>query len=298
MSVAERDPRADRSNETSVPVLQPFAALIAVTTDWEISHVSANIDAFLGLDASILGHTLDQVFLDEAVHEIRGVLNATAGQDGVGRLYGCALRLGFPAFDLTVHDRGDRFILEFECGEAPTRVDDIGLVRGLISRVRQSNSPKEAAHKAARSLRALTGFDRVSLCASRGQGAEVLAEASMPGMETLSDVDIDKYIKSLSAISHPFMVADIDAELVSIISRPGVSLLDTGFAISAAPDPVIKDALRASNVKASLSMPIIRHGETMGWVICHHSRPLCAGFRMRVLADLFVELYAYTLSEN
>lgn len=301
MSVADRGlPIGGAPREVvALPVdIQPFAALIAVTSDWEITHISANIGAFLDIDASVLGHILDQVLLDGAVHDIRGVLNATAGQNGMGRLLGCDLRLGYPPFDLTIHDVETGFILEIEPAEPPSRLDDIGLIRGLIDRLRQARSFQDVASRAARSLRALTGFDRVVVCEVGADGSAIpIAEASMPGTAGLLEAEI----KASDVLSHAHlqqnsqlcMTADVDAAPVPLLSRTSDAPLDLTHAISEAATPSCLSFLRASGAKASFAVSIVHNGALVGLIICHHQKPLRTGFRTRMLVGLFADLFTY-----
>lgn len=303
MSVAERNLTLGSDiggTRDTDPRLQSFACLIAVTIDWEIIHVSANIGDFLDLDSSILGHTLDQVLLDDAVHEIRGVLNATAGHGGVGRLLGSNLRHGYPQFDLTIHENAHGFIIEIERGEPLSKIDDIGLVRGLMARIKQSATKDEAAEKAARSIRALTGFDRVTVCQVRKDGAaEVISEASMPGIASLTEAGLTAQdVSAIGLDRHQQLVADVDAAPVAVMSRPSSAPLDLHLAISLAPTAACRGLLRAHGAKAALTIPILCKNKVAGLILCHHTKPLRAGFRMRMLVDLFVDLYAYEFAET
>ena len=298
---------ADRGLSRAVPAdmaapsdikIQPFAALIAVTSDWVITHISANMSTFLDVDASVLGHTLDYVLLDQAVHDIRGVLHATAGQNGLGRLLACDLRLGYPQFDLTVHDVETGYIIEIEPSEPLSKIDDIGLIRGLIERVRHGDTLEDVATRAARSLRALTGFDRVVICQVQKGGQNTpIAEALMPGTSALSarefksdDVLNDTKHRLNSQLS---LTADVDAPAVDLLSAPNAQRIDLSHAKSELATPACQAFMRASGAKSSLAVSIVHGGELVGLIICHHPKPLRTGFRTRMLVGLFADLFTY-----
>lgn len=302
MPVADPDlntglPRAD-PNEIAHPSIQPFAAVIAVTSDWVITHISANIKDFLDIDALVLGHTLDHVLLDDAVHDVRGVLNATAGQNGMGRLLGCTLRHGFPQFDLSVHSVETGYILEIEPSEPVSRIDDIGLVRGLFERVRQANTLEDVASTAARALRALTGFDRVAICQVDPFGkACVIQEVSMPGFAPLGTM-----VKNASNVlpkmnparnAQLCMISDVDTPPIGLQTQSGDAALDLTHAISAMPVVECVAFARACDAKASFAVSIAQHGTLIGLIICQHQKPLKTGFRTRMLMGLFADLFAY-----
>ncbi|NNE88221.1 MAG: GAF domain-containing protein [Silicimonas sp.] len=306
MSVAERGLGIDRKIIPATrmdPKIQPFAAVIAVTTDWVITHISANIVEFLDIDASVLGHTLDHVLLEDAVHEIRGVLNATAGHGGAGRLLGCDLRHGYPQFDLTIHENETGYVIELEQGEQLSKMDDIGLLRGLMARVKQASTPEETADKAARSIRALTGFDRVSVCrVLDDERGKVVSEARLPGIRTLLGNEIAaEYVADmgnvLNAHAQQQIVADVDATPAVLMSGPDHAPLDLTHAISLAPTPRSLAFLRMHAARAALSLPIINDGGLIGLVVCHHAKPLRAGFRTRMLVELFVDLFAHEFAK-
>jgi light-regulated signal transduction histidine kinase (bacteriophytochrome) len=301
MSVADRGlSRAVTSGmaATSDIAIQPFAALLAVTSDWVITHISENIGAFLDIDASVLGHTLDSVLLDDAVHDIRGVLHATAGQNGMGRLLGCDLRHGYPQFDLTVHDVDRGYIIEIEPSEPLSRIDDIGLIRGLIERVRQGESLEDVSARAARSLRALTGFDRVLICQVDDSGRSTpVGEARMPGTGALPAREITAG-DVLNHTRHPLnsqlsMTADVEAQSVKVLSRPDALPLDLTHAISEEATAACRNFLRASGGKSSFAVAIVHGGTLVGLIICHHPKPLRTGFRTRMLVGLFADLFTY-----
>ncbi len=269
-----------------------------MTSDWVITHISENIGTFLDLDASVLGHTLDHVLLDEAVHEIRGVLNATAGQNGMGRLLGCDLRHGYPAFDLTVHDIATGYILEIEPSEAMPRIDDIGLIRGLIDRVRQADTLEDVSVRAARSLRALSGYDRVVVRRVEPDGRSIATgEARMPGIAPLNADDV----MASDILSHTndqlnsqlCMTADVDAVLVPLVSTLDAPSIDLAQAISEAPSPECSAFLRASGAKASFAVAIVQKGRLVGLIHFQHQKPLRTGFRTRMLVGLFADLFTY-----
>ena len=301
MSVADRNLSGTAVEGKGAPSglqIQPFAALLAVTSDWVITHVSENIGTFLDIDASVLSHTLDSVLLDEAVHEIRGVLHATAGQNGMGRLLGCVLRHGYPQFDLTVHDVETGYIIEIEPSEPISRIDDIGLIRGLIDRVRQGETLEDVSTRAARSLRALTGFDRVMICGVFEDGCcRPITQALMPGTDALAvrDFGVRDVLGHTSTPlkSQLSMIADVDAKAVEVLSIPGAKPPDLTHAISEAPASTCQSFLRITETKSSFSVSIVHNQSLVGLIICHHPKPLCTGFRARMLVGLFADLFTY-----
>ncbi|WP_392353991.1 hypothetical protein V8F63_15505 [Brevundimonas sp. LF-1] len=70
---------------------------MALTADWQVARVSANIQDFLNQSPeSVIGALIQEVFTAKAVHDLRNRAAMLGGRDAVERLFGCVLVDGGP----------------------------------------------------------------------------------------------------------------------------------------------------------------------------------------------------------
>ena len=206
----------DREPIHLVGAVQPFGFLIAVSgSDWIVTRVSANVSRWLGREPSdLLGQAIYQVFMENAVHAIRGHLQSAIMADTVARAFGLTLTAAGPQFDVAVYISGDSVVIECEPSLDEPALNAGALVRGMIARLQQTGDQRAFYRVAAREMRALIGFDRVMVYRFDPDGSgEVIAEAARAGLESYPR-------PALSGIGHPAAGADaLPAQLVAHHSR-------------------------------------------------------------------------------
>jgi PAS fold len=100
--VAEKRKAVDLTNCDREPIhilgaIQPIGFLIALTSDWMVSRVSANIGDFLPFPADeMLGRSLGETFTPAAIHSLRNRLSMLRGPNAVERIFDCALVMALP----------------------------------------------------------------------------------------------------------------------------------------------------------------------------------------------------------
>lgn len=293
----------DREPIHLLGAIQPFGFLIAVSSDWLISRVSANLPRFVAVQAvdSVLGQPLASVFSAEALHTIRNRMLYLSGADAMERLFSIALFDDARRFDLAVHLSGDQIVFEAE----PAIADSIsaGALRGMMARLDQSETLTAFLRSGAREVRALTGFDRVMVYRFDETGAgEVVAEAARSGIGSFlglhypaSDIPVQAralYLRNLFRI-----IADVDAEAVAVIPQedPRGRPLDLSLSVARAVSPIHIEYLRNMGVAASLSISIVIEGRLWGLFACHHYGPRLPSLERRSVAELFGQMFAMKL---
>src|SRR5580704_14158634 len=89
---------------TRLERIQSFGFLIALSRDWIISRVSANLEQMLGIDPrAALGDPLDSWIDRESLHAIRNRMAGLSLTGGVERMYGVCLVKERSPFDIAVH---------------------------------------------------------------------------------------------------------------------------------------------------------------------------------------------------
>jgi light-regulated signal transduction histidine kinase (bacteriophytochrome) len=121
---------------TRLERIQSFGFLIALSRDWIISRVSANLEQMLGIDPRVaLGHPLDSWIDRESLHDIRNRMAGLLLTGGVEHMYGVSLVKGRSSFDIAVHYVGDLIVFEGEPAGLDSRMDAASLVRTMVARL-------------------------------------------------------------------------------------------------------------------------------------------------------------------
>ena len=200
--------------------VQPFGFLIAVTnTSWTVTYASHSIKEWFDLTAEqLLGQPLESVFSLEAIHSIRGQLQAAIMGDTVSRLFNIDITDTGKRCDVAVHVVDGLVVIECE-SSVVEGADNTGLmVRGIIARLQQTHNLRAFYRVAAREMRAMTGFDRVMVYRFDHDGSgEVISESARGGLESYLGLrypasDIPRQARILYERNWLRLIADIPAE--------------------------------------------------------------------------------------
>ena len=300
-------PSVDLTNCDREPIhilgaIQLFGGLIAVTSDWLISRVSANIANYVGRDArELLGKPLAGLLTDQGVHDLRNRATLLRHSGAVERMFGMNLIEGQPPFDVAIHLSGRLLVIEFE--PASQTADATSVVRGMIHRLDETEGMASFLHQAARQVRAVTGFDRVMIYRFDETGSgEVVAEARNSTVDSFLGLhypasDIPAQARALYLRNIFRIIADVSAEEVPIIPELDGSgqPLDLSMSVLRSVSPIHIEYLKNMGVGASLSISIVVEGKLWGLFACHHYAPRLPGFTDRTAAELFGQIFSLKL---
>src|ERR1700722_5554502 len=297
----------DREPITRLDRIQSFGFLVALSNDWTVVRCSENLKAFLGVSAEqALGRRFDSLISEQATHDIRNRM-AMLFSTGAERLYGVRLLAGKErAFDLSVHLASDLLIIEGEESQPDSRMEAASMVRAMIARLAQADTPETFHRNAARQVGAITGFDRVMIYRFDETAAgEVIAESTTFGVDSFLGLhfpasDIPVQARALYVRNAFRIIADVASPPVTLPPPVGgvVQPLDLTMAITRAVSPVHIEYLRNMGVGASLSISIIIEGKLWGLIACHNETPRLPSFVMRTAAELFGQMYSLKLESR
>lgn len=284
-------------------LIQPFGFLLALSSDWLIARVSANVADFIRWSPDeVIGQPLIDVIGGEAVHAIRNRISLLRGLDATERLFGLPVGGIETRFDVALHLSDDAIVIEFEPCQSEG-VDGAGMIRSMMTRLDQAADMRAFLREGARQVRALTGFDRVMVYrfASNGDG-EVIAEAVRSGIGSFLNLryphtDIPRQARELYRRNLFRIIADVAAAPVPVLptlderGRP----LDLSLSVQRAVSPIHIEYLTNMGVAASLSISIVIEGRLWGLFACHHHSPRCPGLDRRSLSELFGQMFAMKL---
>jgi light-regulated signal transduction histidine kinase (bacteriophytochrome)/CheY-like chemotaxis protein len=297
----------DREPIHQLGAIQPIGFLIALSSDWMISRVSANISSFFDSPAEdLIGRPLTELMPPAAIHGLRNRVAMLRGPDSIERIFGCTLIDGVHPFDVALHMSNGRIILEAEPGAADDHSDVTGTVRSMIARLDQADGMTAFYNEGARQVRALTGFDRVMVYRFAADGSgEVVAESAKTGIGSFLGLhyppsDIPTQARELYKRNLLRIITDIDAEPVPIVPQLDENRqpLDLSLAMLRSVSRIHIEYLRNMGVRASMSVSIIVEGRLWGLFACHHYSPRCPTFERRSVSELFAQMFAMRLESR
>lgn len=287
--------------------VQSYGVLVAVSLDWMIHHVSENAESLFGMPArEITGRPLFEFLPQGEIDRIRKKLRLIEQGSNNVRLFGVELFKDGRKFDVSVHQSGARLVIEFEQKATAVDRDELSEVYPLITRLKQYKTTEKILNEAARGLRALSGFDRVMVYQFGADGSgTVMAEArdssatSYLGLRFPAS-DIPKQARALYKKSLLRLIADVNDAGSPIYPQtsPEGEPLDLSLAVTRAVSTIHLEYLRNMGVGASMSVSIIKDGELWGLFACHHNSPRYIDFELRSAVELFVQLFAYELTQH
>ena len=297
----------DREPIHRLGAVQPFGFLIAVSSDWLVTHISANAGDWLGgAGEELIGRPLNEIVSRRATHDIRNKLQILRAADSVERLFGVALHEGGPLFDLAIHVTGGHIVVEAEPHVVDESFNSTLVVRSMVANMHQAASFKSFAQKATMQMRALIGFDRVMIYRFDDAGSgEVIAETARAGLEPYLGLhypasDIPKQARVLYERNLLRIIADIDAMPAPILpAAPGPDeTIDLSLSVLRSVSPIHIEYLKNIGVGASLSVSILRDGKLWGLFACHHMSPRLISLERRTAAELFGQMFSLLLESR
>jgi len=167
--------------------VQSAGFLLELSPDWLIIRASENAHSFLGeYHQRLVGDPLANFTLAQPLHDLRNSLARQRGSSGIARAYRIRLIDEPRYFDIAFQSLGETIILE----GLESRDEGLGDALGSVSRLidgLNSGDRKSMLDGAARRMRALTGYDRVTLVigddrieSSRGQISELKISGDLP----------------------------------------------------------------------------------------------------------------------
>lgn len=285
--------------------VQAFGCLLIISNDWVIQNASANTAEILDLPApKLIGSRLMDHLSPEAMHDLRGKLQTLSGGDESGRLFGVDLRGNGSRFDAALHRMDGSYVIEFERKTGGRKRDDLAMVQPLLARVRRGRTLEEMCQAAARGLTALTGFARVMVYRfGPDQTGLVIAESRSDKMDSYLGLhfpagDIPPQARALYARSPLRIIADVHSPIYPLVPDrdPEGRPVDLSLAVTRAVSPIHLEYLRNMDVRASMSVSIMRKGELWGLMACHHPQPHHIDYETRSAVELFTQLFSYELA--
>lgn len=276
-SLTEEAPAAAPADFASI---QPHGFLLELSLDWLVLRASENVYRYLGEShVTLIGEPLGNFIQADPLHDLRNLFSKLSGTTGLARAYRVRLTDGGGRFDVAFQTSRGKVLLEGVPSPEQGLGESIGSVAGLIDGLAGLSGP-ELLEMAARRMRALTGFDRVTVDCG-GQTAESCragARFPAPG----------------NAAIGPKLVAAADCAAVPMFPR-NAAAAPLDMALLCAPSAAEADDLEKQGIAASLRVAMIRGGQTVGHFRCDNAAPRQCGFETYAAAELYAQMFALQL---
>lgn len=257
--------------------IQPGGYLLELSPDWIVLRASENIHQLLHEShVTLIDEPLGRFVQAQALHDLRNLFSRLGGTLGVARAYAVRLTEDNGLVDIAFQLSQGRVLIEAvpTCGGFGERFGSVGgLIDGLAA-----HSGQALFDNGARRLRALTGYDRVTVT-----WGEMRAENNRGALGKMPAIDAEL----------PVLLADCEAEPIALFPRSARDSA-TGSALMRAADQAAMEALRAANVRASVRVPFQCEGVS-GEFRCENRKPRDPSLELHAAAELFAQLFAMRL---
>src|SRR6478672_10066046 len=268
----------DRTSEAPLGSLaeariQPAGFLLELSLDWIVLRASENVHHLLGEShVTLIDEPLGRFVKAQALHDLRNLFSRLSGTTGIARAYRVRLTDDRDLFDIAFQVSDGRVLLEAAPSLDEGFGEALGTVGGLIDGLADSRGDA-LLDGGARRMRALTGYDRVTLLCGARRAESSRGAFAAPALEG----------RTVGPI-----VCDCEAAGVSVFPREGDTSIDE--ALMRAPDEDERDGLRAAGVRS-----IMRVEFSGGEFLCESRTARRPDFERHAAAELFAQLFAMQL---
>lgn len=265
-------PLADRDAR-----VQPGSYLLELSLDWIVLRASENVHHLLGEShVTLIDEPLGRFVQSQALHDLRNLFSRLSGTTGIGRAYAVRLTDENDLVDVAFQLIDGRVLLE-AVPSAGCFGECFGTVGGLIAGLSSSRG-QSLLDGGARRMRALAGYDRVTLQCGNGRAESCRGAFAAP---------------AVLAEDLPAIIADTDAATVGLFPRAPHESSAAG-ALLASPAPEAVEKLSGQGVRASLRVPFAVDNIS-GEFRCESRTPRAPSFELHAAAELFAQLFAMRL---
>lgn len=268
---------AAKPRASEVDCVQAGSFLLELSLDWIVLRASENVHRLLGEShVTLIDEPLERFVRAQTLHDLRNLFSRLSGTTGIARAYRIRLSDDPDLFDIAFQLRDGRVLLEAVASSDEGFGEAFGTVGGLIAGL-GDNEGQALLDGGCRRMRALTGYDRVTLTVG-----ERRAESSRAAFASDSDPG-----------ELPIMLADSEAESVPVFPR---NAEDTSAqdALMRAPTREQQDKLGSDGIRAILRVPFVFNGSDCEFC-CESRTPRTSSFELHAAAELFAQLFAMRL---
>jgi light-regulated signal transduction histidine kinase (bacteriophytochrome) len=263
--------------------IQPSGYLLELSLDWIVERASENVHHLLGEShVTLIDEPLGRFVHAQALHDLRNLFSRLSGTTGIARAYRVRLTDDHDLYDVAFQQIEERVLLEAVPSPTEGFGEAFGSVGGLAAGM-AGTSGKTLLDAAARRMRALTAFDRVTLLV--GHFKSTSSRTGVPfrsgANATLSD-------------DFPALVPDGSAGAVPVFPREDEDTVAVN-ALMRAPSAEQVTELGDRGFASTMRVPVKINGKKIGEFRLAHTKPLRPSFELHAAAELFAQMFAMRL---
>jgi len=263
--------------------IQPSGFLLELSLDWLVLRASENVHHLLGEShVTLIDEPLGRFVHAQAIHDLRNLFSRLSGTTGIARAYRVRLTDDPDLFDIAFQQIEERVLVEAVPSPEEGFGEAFGSVGGLADGL-AVEAGKALFDAAARRMRALTAFDRVTLLAGRFKST-----SSRTGVPFRSGANA-----TLSE-DFPRLVPDSSAVTVPIFPREDEDTV-AAHALLCAPSAEQAAELNDRGFASTMRVPMTIEGRKVAEFRLAHTKPLRPRFELHAAAELFAQMFAMRL---
>src|SRR3954452_10352682 len=224
--------------------VQAGAYLLELSLDWIVLGASENIHHLLDKShVTLIDEPLGKFVQSQALHDLRNLFSRLSGTTGIARAYRVKLTEEMNFYDIAFQLSDGRVILEAVPSPSQGFGEAFGTIGGLMAGLSGSRG-QALLDGGARRMRALTGYDRVTLVCG-----DKRAESSRGSFASPCDFAQDC----------PAILNGSAVETVGIFPRQPAET-PANPALMRSPDPDVIDQLRPQGIRSALRVSFESNG--------------------------------------
>jgi len=256
---------------------------LELNPDWIVERASENVHHLLGEShVTLIDEPLGRFVHAQPLHDMRNLFSRLSGSTGVARVYRVRLTNDPDLFDIAFQQSDDRVLLEAVPSPADGLGECLSAVGGLAAGLSRDSGPG-LLESAARRMRALTAFDRVTLLVGSDK-----ATSSRTGVPFSAGANA-----SLSD-NFPSLVPDSAAATVPVFPRDDKNS-EIGAALLRAPSADQRAELAERGFASTMRVPVRIDGEKVGDFRLAHTKARPPSLELHAAAELFAQMFAMRL---
>jgi light-regulated signal transduction histidine kinase (bacteriophytochrome) len=263
--------------------IQSCGYLLELSLDWIVLRASENIHHLLSEShVTLIDEPLGSFVHSQALHDLRNLFSRLSANTGIARAYRVRLTDDPDLFDISFQTFGDRVILEAVPSSRNGLGETLSAVGGLAAGL-TGETGTALLDAAARRMRALTAFNRVTLLV--GDAKATSSRTGVPFREGANE--------SLSD-SFPALVSDSTGAAVPIFPRDDE---DSAAAMALLSAPSVNQGAELSDrgFASTMRIPVTTGDEKIGEFRLAHTTPRQPNFELHAAAELFAQMFALRL---
>jgi light-regulated signal transduction histidine kinase (bacteriophytochrome) len=263
--------------------IQPCGYLIELSLDWIVLRASENIHHLLSEShVTLIDEPLGNFVHSQALHDLRNLFSRLSANTGIARAYRVRLTDDPDLFDIAFQTLDDRVILEAVPSPRNGIGETLSAVGGLAAGLAGERGPS-LFEAAARRMRALTAFNRVTLLV--GDAKATSSRTGVPFREGANESLSDDF---------PALVSDSTAATTPIFPRDHEDSA-AAMALLCAPSLDQSAELSERGFASTMRVPVTTGGEKIGEFRLAHTTPRQPNFELHAAAELFAQMFAMRL---